>query len=139
VVLVTGLIRWHGDKPGYDHEAHAAQLGVQLRAVIQDFQTTKAEHERWKERLTARLHEEADNRDYCSEFDDVMEELGLPRRRRPIEVTVTVTVELSVTRDARDDDEAVADVLDGLGLREGRQYRLDGHGVTVTDVEAEVQ
>lgn len=92
-------------------EAEVGQLITQLRVQIAELELQlgqqAARFERWKERATEKLHAEADAREYCSEFDDVMEELGLPRRDKDWDVTVTVHYRTTVTvsainsRDAR--------------------------------------
>lgn len=90
-------------------EQQLAEAREEIAQVRNARYTLINEHERWKERLVERLHREANDRDYCSEFDDVMEDLGLPRRERDYEVTVTVRLRISVgvtagsPGDARDD------------------------------------
>ncbi len=63
-------------------------------------------HEAWKVRLVEVAHEEADNRDWCSDFDDLMDQLGLPRRVREYDLDVHFCGVLSLTVSAVSEDEA---------------------------------
>lgn len=56
-----------------------------------------AENEAWKARLVERAHEEADSRDWCSDFDDLLSELDLPRRSRDYELNVYFSGRVTVT------------------------------------------
>ena len=56
------------------------------------------------------LFEEAQERDWCSEFDDFMERMGLPARQREFELRVEVPVTVYVTVTANNYDDAVEDV-----------------------------
>lgn len=69
--------------------------------------STRREHAAWVERLVAEAHEEADERDWCSEFDDFMDRAGLPRRIRDYDLCVEVTATVRVTRSGASVDEAV--------------------------------
>lgn len=53
-------------------------------------------HEAWKDRTVERAHEYADDNDLCGRFDDFMEEVGLPSRRRSETVTLSVQVDVEV-------------------------------------------
>lgn len=84
------------------------------------------------DRIVERAHEEAESRGWCSEFDDVMEDLGLPRRRREYRVRTFVTFEVEVDIDgieAASEDDAINDVdqneqVDMGWLREQLRDRL---------------
>jgi hypothetical protein len=66
----------------------------------------RLEEQRWRQRLTEAAHEEADERGWCSEFDDFMEQAGLERRSRNyacrvrVWATVTVCVEAGSAENA---------------------------------------
>ena len=60
------------------------------------------------ERLGQAILEKAEEKDWCSEYDDFAEEWDLPRRTRPYEVEVQFTVM------ARDEEEAQEMVENGL-------------------------
>lgn len=60
----------------------------------------------WKESLIETAHDEGDRRGWCSDFDDLLEELGLPRRQREYQVSVTVSCAISVEVTAGSEDEA---------------------------------
>lgn len=67
--------------------------------------------------ITRRLHQEADDRGYCGEFDEIMEEIGLPTRRTEHELEVEVEAfTMTVTVEARSREAAI----DALG-----QYEID--------------
>lgn len=63
-------------------------------------------HQQRIDALVEAAHEEANYRDWCGEFDDFMENNGLPRRSRDYEVTVEVPVTVTVTVTARSSDDA---------------------------------
>lgn len=60
--------------------------------------------------LVERAHDLANEKSYCTEFDDFMEELGLPRRDAEYNVSVDVTFSVSLTVTAHDEDSATSDV-----------------------------
>lgn len=62
------------------------------------------------ETLGQALLEEAERRDWCSEYDDFAQEWDLPRRLQEYDVTMTVRV------NARDEDEAQTLVRDEVGV-----------------------
>lgn len=64
--------------------------------------------QRYHELLGEALLEKAEEKDWCSEYDEFADEWGLPRRTRSYEVSVQFTVM------ARDSDEAEEIVEDGL-------------------------
>lgn len=53
------------------------------------------------------LHEEADDRGWCTEFDDFMERVGLPRRTREYRLEVDVSATVRVTLTATSEDDAI--------------------------------
>lgn len=56
--------------------------------------------------LIEALHEKAVEKDYCSDFDEVMDELGLPARPREYDVIWNVTYRVTTTVRSTDEDEA---------------------------------
>lgn len=62
----------------------------------------------WRDRLVREAHSRAEDHDYCSEFDEFMEGLGLPGRTRDYDVQVSMT--LTITKSARTADDAMRDV-----------------------------
>ena len=42
---------------------------------------TRSDHEAWRDQIVAEAHGEADDREWCGEFDDFMARVGLPRKR----------------------------------------------------------
>jgi len=100
-----------------------------------------------------RLIEEAENRGWCTEFDEIIDEVNaalpdgweLPERKREftieIEVTGTIRTTTSVTVEAKTEDEAREMIDDG----EGEHYDSDdiltraAKNVSFDDVEVEIQ
>lgn len=89
--------------------------GVDVDALTRELADVKAERDRlslrvaeqrrefeaWKEHATRVAHEYADDAELCEQFDNCMEAIGLPSRRREYVVTINYTVT------ARNDDDAV--------------------------------
>lgn len=65
-----------------------------------------ADHEAWKQDLAATAHAEADNRGWCSDFDDILEGLGLPRRVRQYRIRARFSGTVYVDVEAETADEA---------------------------------
>lgn len=82
------------------------------------------------ETLGQALLEEAERRDWCSEYDEFAREWDLPTRARDYEVTMTVTVQ------ARDEDEAQTLVRDQVSLSSysGHDWLVDGPGYSADTV-----
>ena len=82
------------------------------------------------ETLGQALLEEAERRDWCSEYDEFAREWDLPTRARDYEVTMTVTVQ------ARDEDEAQTLVRDQVSLSSysGHDWLVDGPGYSANTV-----
>ncbi len=68
---------------------------------------TVRQHTAWVEDLTNMAHSEGDDRGWCSEFDDLLESVGLARRARDYDLRVEVTATVRVTRSASSADEAI--------------------------------
>lgn len=80
-----------------------------LLALLGEIRERRAEQDArtaWLERLVSDAHEEANDRDWCSDFDDFMERAGLPRRERDYEVRVEVTATVYMTRTATSEEDA---------------------------------
>ena len=52
------------------------------------------------------IHSEADDRQWCGEFDDFMDRVGLPRRSREYDLEVEVSATVRVTLTATSEEEA---------------------------------
>lgn len=101
-------------------------------------QSLRTEFDDFKRRITERMHREADRRDWCSEYDDIMEEMGLPRRNRgwDVEVRVEATFNRSIT--AADADRAEQLVLEEFPLSEGLYYNFRGADIYINEITTEV-
>jgi len=101
------------------------------------------------ELIGARLIEEANDRNWCHEFDEIIETLNrslhqdLPLREREYEVTVSYSVYTSstVTVTARDEDGAIEMVResfsDYVDVRESLEDAVRYNGVDLDEFEAE--
>lgn len=67
----------------------------------------------WQRRIEA-AHDVADARGHCREFDEIMEEIGLPGRNRDFDVEVVAEVRVSVRLTARTADEARGEVSEAM-------------------------
>lgn len=82
---------------------------AQLKAEMDLHRQTVSNHEEFKATVTERFHQEANDRRWCSDFDDIFEEVGLPRRTYEFDVEVDVeyvesrTVTIRVTAESEDD------------------------------------
>lgn len=83
-----------------------------------------------------RLIKEANDRGFCSEFDDVIDDLNsklrveLPTRRKEYVVTQVVKITRSITVYAKDEEEALDDLSSIDNVRD-----LDRGGWTVDDID----
>ena len=97
-----------------------------------------------------RLIEESDERNWCEEFDEIIDDINvrlhadLPIRRKEFEVRVNYSVyaSSSVTVTARNEDDAVASVRDNfdsyIDVMEGIQDSISyGGGLNIDDFEAD--
>jgi hypothetical protein len=64
----------------------------------------RQDHEEHLERISARLHELADEQKWCDTFDDEMEKFGLARREREVELQMSAQVTTTVTTTGSDED-----------------------------------
>lgn len=93
--------------------SHSEQCPPDLRVALEAVVTTAASaqlaermHQRRIDDLVMAAHEEATEQGWCSQFDDFMENQGLPRRDRDYEVTVEVPVTVTVTVTAKSSEDA---------------------------------
>lgn len=85
-------------------------LGSLLDEVLAH-RVTRREHEAWRERLVECAHQEADDREWCPDFDDFMADMGLPRRTRDYDLKVTLPeMTLYFTREGTDAENAGKDI-----------------------------
>lgn len=68
---------------------------------------TRREHAEWVDRLVRIAHEEADDRGWCGEFDEVCDRIGIARRTRDYDLCVEVTATVRLTRSASSAEEAI--------------------------------
>lgn len=121
-------------------EIAVAAAVQRLRDRVVELEGKLAHQARWRGRLVDRLHEEANDRSYCSDFDDIMAELGLPRRKFDYDVSVEVTFSFTMSANAETPGDASDTVEnDEEGLRgRVRDAVAYGHGFEVRVTEVEV-
>lgn len=136
------------DPPTYAHQAERAELRAmlehmknQLRVCDEALSNARGratahaqELVAFKKHATEVLHREADEREFCKDFDDVMEQIGLPRRKHEAEVnltvTLTVTVNTAVSTEAAaeheiDRDTIIQAIQSGNGPVEIDEFTVD--------------
>lgn len=87
-------------------------LERQIREVNDLITSEREAHAEWLDRLQDRCAEEADDNEWCGEFERFMENAGLEgRRATEIEVTATLLVRMSVDDS---DAEALFDRINGI-------------------------
>ncbi|MDQ6849193.1 MAG: cell division protein ZapB [Actinomycetota bacterium] len=74
-----------------------SERNTTISTMLREAERVAAEHEAWKDRLTTDLHQQATDRDMCSEFDDLCENHGLQRRGQDYDVSVTITYQTTLT------------------------------------------
>jgi hypothetical protein len=82
------------------------EIQARLTTTGERLAEAQRQHERRLEAITEVLHREANSRQYCGEFDEVMEEMGLRPRERDFDVTVYVRLERTITVSATSEDAA---------------------------------
>lgn len=93
------------------------------------------------DRIVEVAHREANERDWCSEFDDILDDLGLPPRPRRWEVLVTVRQTLYIEATSEEDAEQGArwimeDAVQRLepSVCDGEGNLVDFEGAYIEDV-----
>lgn len=71
---------------------------------------TVRDHEAWKASLIEDMHEEANNHDLCSQFDDFCRRHDLPAREHDYALEVEVTVTVRTTRTGTSADDVIEDL-----------------------------
>lgn len=107
-----------------------AALLARLDEADQSRQEAAADHERWRADLAEAAHQEADEREWCSEFDDFLEQVGLPRRSRDwrVNLTLTVSVHLNATSESAAEESVTSEMVREAVESEGRflNWSVDG-------------
>lgn len=129
------------------HVNQAATISSQAQRIeelLAEANQGRIAEQHWRRKhddLLARLYREADDRAWCEDFDNIMEEMGYDRREKEFEVnvtaTVTVTYSRTVTATSFDDaKEAVEEDEDDIveRLHRGRGY-FDVDGTSIDSVE----
>jgi hypothetical protein len=93
----------------------------------------EAKHQRWITETTAKAHEYADENNLCDAFDRFMVSVGLEPRTKNFRVSVSVTVDIDVPIEARDED-AAKDAVDSYSVVQAARSRLSEWGADHWDV-----
>lgn len=113
------------DQYAANRNAEVERYQESLASAERRATTAKQQHERDIALIGEKLLEEADERGWCEQFDDVVEELNrkliveLPTRERDYNVQVTITVA------ARNED-AAEDLVRNMLRRLDANYNIDG-------------
>ena len=114
---------WRGDleraATGATSPTAGQEQDAEVRAVVQALalavdrgDRAEAQKDTVRDRLVRSAHEQADAQQLCSSFDDFMETVGLPRRTREWDVTVSATVEVRLIVSAGSAEDARGCVTD---------------------------
>lgn len=93
--------------------------------------------EEFKDLATEVLHREGDARRFCSEFDDIMEEIGLPRRKRTYKVRVHATVDVKIEVEASSEDDAQSEVENDTNLVADEIYNLGRRDIEIDSINVQ--
>lgn len=131
VIVTDTPTDWTQEAANKDELAKVKQELAEARQQI-DF------HERWKESLEKAAHQEAQDRNWCSDFDDFMETVGLSRRFHKWAAIALVTVRVAVTTDKHEtEDDAAADV-ERQAREELERADFDIVSIAVDEIEEDV-
>jgi len=98
-----------------DPHALCAEESAQLRKQLRDANASITDPSDYRlDDLWTRVHEVADSRGYCSTFDEIAEELGIPARTVEVTAVITATVCVTVSASELSDDwrNAIAEAMD---------------------------
>ena len=102
------------------------QMRTQSRRHVEDTSALRISHEERIQAIAASLHEAGERQGWCSTYDAILADAGLPARERDYEVYATVTVvldlALTVTADGYD---AARETVDEAMMRAA--LGLPGH------------
>lgn len=116
------------------------RLNISYAESQRQLEQVRREFEQFKEAITERMQREADRRNWCGEFDDIMEEFGLRRRSRNWDVTFEVTGHINMTLIARDADHAERIAWGALQVSTDNTYQVGRHGqhtLRISDVSCD--
>lgn len=106
-------------------DAQVAQL--ECANTARNLEAVKTQHAQWVNQLVEASHRWANENELCGQFDEFMEEQGLPTRNADyvIEVSATIGLRLRLTRTARSESDA-EDILSSEDVDEELQDMI-GH------------
>jgi hypothetical protein len=117
-----------------DHNDAMAALRLEHNDAMAAVQ---ARQEAWKAELIRDAHEHADRHNMCNEFDQFMEEHGLPTRTRDYSAEVTVTVTVTVNCSGRD-DESAEQSIDRYDVRDALNDLYRSGNLSIEDMDYSV-
>jgi hypothetical protein len=126
------------ERQAYDQALTDRALAIEARDIaLEARDTARRELAEFKQRVYDRMVQEADDRQWCSEFDDILEEFGFERRYKEYRVTFSVTLSLNTHVTARDEDYASSQAREELCLYEGRTYDVGNYTASLTDISVD--
>lgn len=75
--------------------------------------------------ITTHAHQWADDSDWCAEFDDILDDLGLPAREHDYTAEISVTLHLCIPVTARDSDSASEQITTSMVSDALHEHDLD--------------
>jgi hypothetical protein len=130
------------DPPTLAHRRDIQRFEAESIRLVARARQAEDAFERFKDHATEVLHREGDTRGYCSELDDVLEEIGLPRRTRDYQVLVETTISVPVVINARNEEHAGEQIRDfkiWQALRDavtmGHVFAIDQFDVVEVEVD----
>jgi len=120
--------------------AQLDEMVTQLTAAVTDKQAELEAQNQRIERFTTMLHDEADSRGLCSDYDRIVARAGLIPRNQQWTVEVSVEFDMTQTVEARGEDRVREMVNDDEWIRNMIMRAFDpyNHGTTYEDLETEV-
>lgn len=118
-------------------------LQAQVQMLNERLEKSMSDHRSDIERIGEALIDEANERGWCSIYDEFVKNLNrslteeLPVRRRSYDVDVTVTYTVTVTVSAVSEEEAEDEAADLLSNELAFSMHQDGHYMERTDINAE--
>lgn len=123
--LTNGQAALRANNDRLRHELDTYRSQEESRIISLRIQTERADNaDERLQKVYDRLLEEAESREWCSEFDNIMEELGFPPRTHDYTVRFDVSGEVTMSVNARNEDDAVEEARRQMAIVEDGEYTL---------------
>lgn len=143
--LTVEMRRMMADRDSAIDELQAAREMAsshgQLLVRLEHAESVVKANEEWRNRLVEDLHREANDREFCSDFDDFMAEHDMPRRVQEYSVDVSVMLQVTMLVTADSENAAVEMVRSNADqcLSDEIQQQLDYSFDPVGDIAIDVR